>query len=268
MSDFRIDSRLGDFAQVRRQLDLAGLGGQADRQPDRFFDPAVETASLWPCYHAFDSTWPCIHSTATTGVALRQNVLSLLTYLLVLSLPSLSGAEPSRLLKGIEIIVYDANAIESAKPDGRCKLDRERLQTTLQFTANQSTRLKFVTRKIQSQHATELYQAASAKFGSDAEKAAMKAAVDYNFMPTFLISGTIMEPAGACAISLNATLDARINLETAPLIPSGVMVTYPITQIWKKGYWLTAPPDKFSDEVDRIVEHMMKELVNDWAESQ
>jgi len=86
---------------------------------------------------------------------------------------------PNAYLKGINIICYSLT-VERTVGGNDCNIDREKLDTSLQFVANQSTTLKIVPYEQRMHRSSELYANSDKSSLSSVEKeAAKKVAHDY-----------------------------------------------------------------------------------------
>jgi hypothetical protein len=183
--------------------------------------------------------------------------------LLVLSTHS-ALAGPNSYLKGIKIISYDLG-VEKTVGGDQCNIDKESLETSVEFVANQSTKLKIVPPDQKMKRINELM---GYHPGEDKE-AAMKAFRDYNFMPSLYIG---IQPLQAtqfiCAGTVNAELWMHIDVEDGHIIPTQALMSYPATVIQTVTVGLVYPQQTFSNQAIKVAEQIMKQLVNDWAASQ
>jgi hypothetical protein len=167
-------------------------------------------------------------------------------------------------LKGIRTISYELGIEKTAGGDG-CKIDRESLETSVEFVANQSTRLKIVPPDQKTKRVNELM---GYHPGEDKE-AAMKAFNDYNFMPFFYIAILpIQTTQFTCAGTINAELWVHLDVENAHVIPTQALMSYPAAVIRQSTVAFWGPPQTFSNQAINAVEQIMKQLVNDWSASQ
>jgi hypothetical protein len=141
------------------------------------------------------------------------------------------------------------------------QFDEERLQTSVEFVANQTTKLKIVPPDEKTKRINEL-------MGRSGE-AAKKAFHDYNFMPMFYIG---IQPLQAtkfvCAATVNAELLVHIDAEDAHIIPTQALMSYPAVVIRSATVSFVAPQQTFSNQAINVTEQIMKQLVNDWAAAQ
>jgi hypothetical protein len=171
---------------------------------------------------------------------------------------------PKGYLKGMNIISYDLGVEKTAGGD-QCNIDKDNLNTSVEFVANQSTKLKIVP---PDQKMKRIYELMGSHPGADKE-AAKKAFNDYNFMPSFFIGIQPVQAAQfACAGTVNAELWVHIDIENAPVIPTQALMSYPAVVIWTTtaGFW--APPQSFSNQAINVTVQAIKQLVNDWAAAQ
>jgi hypothetical protein len=81
-----------------------------------------------------------MHSLRTPSIA----AIALLgSAALALSVSQASAEHPDYVLKGMTVISYDL-AIEKTVGGDQCTVNKDRLETALQFVANQSTKLKIM----------------------------------------------------------------------------------------------------------------------------
>jgi len=174
---------------------------------------------------------------------------------------------PNAYLKGINIISYSLT-VERTVGGNDCNIDREKLDTSLQFVANQSTTLKIVPYEQRMHRSSELYANSDKSSLSSVEKeAAKKVAHDYLLMPTFFIHIMPLQTQVSCAGEISGRLNAYIE-EQPHIIPTPVVWYGPTIQIWEAGYGFVGPQQTFSDQTIDTAEQIMKKLVNDWAASQ
>jgi len=174
---------------------------------------------------------------------------------------------PRTLLKGITIIKY-YDYVEETAGGEQCKINYQNLTTSLQFVANQSTKLKIITEREHTKRSDELYSQARSlpSTNSDKKQAAGKAADDYNFMPTLVIHVSPLELSSGCAGVIDAALSAHV--DATRMIPTRTLVLFPTIEIWSKSISFVGPQQTFSGQAIGVSEQIMKELVNDWTASQ
>jgi hypothetical protein len=186
----------------------------------------------------------------------------------------------SNLMKGIKIIKY-ITGIEKTVGGNGCKIDQQNLNTSLEFLANQSTKLRIVTWDQQVKQTDDLRSKAESKapsvsdFYKDLNKyqadlkehqAAGKVELDYIYMPTLMISIDPLQIGNGCGGVINAKLSA--NVHPTKLIPTERDVYHETIEIWSDGFYFVSPQPTFSDYAINAAGQMMKKLVNDWAASQ
>jgi hypothetical protein len=170
--------------------------------------------------------------------------------LLIFAPQSANAAGAKDTLKGIKTISY-TTAVEKTVGGNGCKIDKDDLNTSLEFVANQSTNLKI---SQYSRRVDELISKAEVSSLSDAERAAARMAVaEAMLMPTLLID---ISP-----LSANVKGSAQIH-------GSDAVVPNPRVEIWWTSFVFVAPQQTFSKQAIDITEQIMKQLVNDWAASQ
>ena len=174
---------------------------------------------------------------------------------------------PNAYLKGINIISYTL-IVEKTVGGRGCNIDQDKLDTSLQFVANQSTKLEIVEFEQRLQRSSELDAKSNKPSLSSVEKeAAKKVAHDYLLMPTFFIHIMPLQTQVSCAGEISGRLNAYIE-EQPHIIPTPVVWYGPTIQIWEAGYGFVGPQQTFSDQTIDTAEQIMKKLVNDWAASQ
>ena len=161
---------------------------------------------------------------------------------------------PKGYLKGIKIISYKLD-VQKTIGGNDCKIDQGNLNTSIEFIANQSTKLKIVPFDQWSKHSNEL-------MGSPAFH-------DYNFMQSFYINIQPLQTTQfTCAGTLFAEVWVHIDVENARVITTQALMSDPAVVIWMGGKGLVGPQQTFSNQVTNATEQIMKQLVNDWAASQ
>jgi hypothetical protein len=166
---------------------------------------------------------------------------------------------PNSLLKGLKIISYSSIFKKTFGSDD-CVVDRQNLDTALQFMANQSSGLRMLTYSQAMKRADELYD--------DVRKhqADRQAADDYNLMPQLHILFTPIQTASACTATIRASLEGYVG--KTYLIPTKADMFNPMVEIWSAVFMLSSAPQTFSNDAINVSEQILKELVNDWSASQ
>jgi len=79
-----------------------------------------------------------------------------------------------------------------------------------------------------------------------------------------------IELSSGCGGSVEATLSAYIDPDNSTeILPTHTKVLIPTTiEIWSSSYNFVGRKQTFADQITRIAEDLMKELVNDWTTSQ
>jgi hypothetical protein len=184
--------------------------------------------------------------------------------LLIFAPQSANAAGAKDTLKGIKTISY-TTAVEKTVGGNGCKIDKDDLNTSLEFVANQSTNLKI---SQYSRRVDELISKAEVSSLSDAERAAARMAVaEAMLMPTLLIDISPLQTQFACVGAISATLSANVK-GSAQIHGSDAVVPNPRVEIWWTSFVFVAPQQTFSKQAIDITEQIMKQLVNDWAASQ
>jgi hypothetical protein len=176
-----------------------------------------------------------------------------------------AGNGPNRHLKGINIIGYNLT-VEKTLGGDQCKIDQDNLNTSIEFVANQSTKLKIV--PFSEHRSSELLEQSNVTSLSNADKEpAKKLWHDYNFMPRFFIGIMPLQTTQfTCAGSVNAQLLAYA--ENTNMIPTQAPLYYPMVEIWSNWLGFVGPQQTFSNQTINLTEQIMKQLVNDWAAAQ
>lgn len=161
---------------------------------------------------------------------------------------------PKGYLKGIEIISYDLGVEKTVGGDD-CKIDQGNLNTSIEFVANQSTKLKIIPDDQKMKHSNELMGSPSF--------------LEYNFMAVFYIGIQPLQTTQfTCAGTINARLSEFIDVQNAHIIPTQALISYPAAEIWEASIGFVGPQQTFSNDAIDVTERVMKELVNDWAAAQ
>jgi hypothetical protein len=107
--------------------------------------------------------------------------------------------------------------------------------------------------------------------GTDAEKATLgqytREFYAFNFMPSLDIHVTTIPTSIGCVGQIKATLTAALG--PSKLITTEKEMTRPEINIWQDTSWVEVVPfDKFSDEVIRKTDELIKGFVDAWTASQ
>jgi hypothetical protein len=194
-----------------------------------------------------------------------RKVLSLCLLLFSQHSAMAASDAPKGYLKGIKSISYDLG-VEKTAGGNDCKIDQDILNTSIEFVANQSTKLKIVPPDLKMKRTNELM---AQSLSSTDKEGAMKAFREYNFMPSFYIG---IQPIQAtqliCAGTINAELSVHTDVENAHVIPTQALMSYPAVTIWSVSVAFWAPQQTFSNQAISATEQIMKQLINDWAAAQ
>jgi hypothetical protein len=173
------------------------------------------------------------------------------------------GPNPS--LKGIKIIHYQL-FVEKIVGGDDCKIDQANLNTSIEFVANQSTNLKIESNSQHVQHLNELLgKPYSELYKNNLLKEPERS---YVLMPTFSIGiDPLQTTKFNCAGTIKGDLSAYIE-EKPHIIPTQVVVSPAIVEIWSKEVAFVGPQQSFSNQAINAAEQIMKKLVNDWSASQ
>jgi hypothetical protein len=172
-------------------------------------------------------------------------------------------------LGGIKIISFSI-FLEKTVGGNLCKIDQQDLNTSLEFVANQSTRLRVITYDQRMKHAGELYKKlskAAPHYDPQKYKLEQQVADNYNLMPQFFINIMPMQIAGACGGTILAKLTGYVTPDTF-LIPTKAAVFNSTVDIWEKVIGFVGPRQTFSKQAIDVGEQVMKALINDWTASQ
>jgi hypothetical protein len=208
--------------------------------------------------------------------------------LLLLFVPALSTPSAARQvyrdLQGITAITYHAISDQDSKS---CRVERESLDTALQFVANQSVKLKLIPSRehdtryqelhdIQQQIWNELTasgkpEAMFAAMDNAKYKATGQSAFDYGMMPILHIYVSEMETVSGCVASIHAVLDAYIDQksrENLEILPTHRRTMPWTIEIWSRSNLIVSQKATYASFVTSTVEGIFKELVNDWTAAQ
>lgn len=167
-------------------------------------------------------------------------------------------------LKGIKMISYDLD-VEKTMGGDQCIIDKESLKTSVEFVANQSTKLKIVPPEQKDKRVNELM---GWHPGEDKD-AAKKAFNDWNFMPDFsIVIRPLQVSESMCTAAINAELLVWVDVQNAHVIPTQALISYPATMVQQITGGLVASQQTFSNQAINAAEHIMKQLVNDWSAAQ
>jgi hypothetical protein len=150
-----------------------------------------------------------------------------------------AGAAPKASLNQIKTIGY--SSIFDGEVEVKCRIDRQSWKTSLEFVANQSTRLKIMTSL-----AEVLFDAGSGT-------------------PQLYVSLTIIEMQSGCAGVLDARLVAAV--EPTRIVATGQPVSTSV-ELWTNRTSFRASHKDFAQFATNIGEKVLKEFVNDWTKSQ
>lgn len=191
--------------------------------------------------------------------------------------PVKSEDRPRPLLKNVSLVAY--KLFPGDRP--HCAIDREALNTAIDFVANQSTKLKLIKeaehykreRELldKSGEASRKYFAPNSTAADDAKKAwdeAREAHSKYFAAPKLILFAAldVLEHNGSCIGTVSATVTAM--LKRSEMIATGTVILYPSEEIWSTSTLVAGPPSLFSRGVIETSETMMKSFVNDWTLSQ
>ena len=144
---------------------------------------------------------------------ITSRALICLSMLAACPLEATAGGGPNFLLKGMDIVSYQAGI----EPTGAivCKIENDRLDTALRFVANQSTKLKIVTQKEKLETSTELFDLASKDLQNDAT---FMRAHKYSSMPDLFIYVIALDVRGGCAATIEAEVGAKMYNEVVQVV--------------------------------------------------
>ena len=166
--------------------------------------------------------------------------------ILVLALLAITPAQAKDgyYLKGVTTVTY-LGIVETKT--AHCDIDMKAWNTSIDFVANQSTKLKLW---------READHAAQVRARSDKLK-----------LPENLwFNMTTVDTEIGCVGFIDAELGA--DLKPSEMISTGTLISNPIVILWTKQRWLSGPFQGFSAGAIQNSEQIMKEFVNDWTASQ
>lgn len=199
--------------------------------------------------------------------------------------PVKSADRPSLYLQNVSLVAYDLFSGDR----NPCAIDREALNTAIDFVANQSTKLKLIRQTDHWERGKELFEKvgeAGRKFTADvlsdkttpsdtaagAAKKALDRAVEisrkYSAAPTLRLFAAldILVHNGSCIGTVSTTVTA--SLKPSKMIVTGKFIPHPYENLWEESSLVVGPPSEFSRFVIETSERTMKKFVNDWALSQ
>lgn len=169
------------------------------------------------------------------------------------------------LLKGIQVVVYFVG-IRPEKEAKNCTIDYAELNTDVRFVAEQSSRLKLIPAEEHGEKFLALSRKAMTLLKSgtaDQFPAANRSAEQFNWSPTLIISGNVLEIGGGCFVEIEAELTAAT--AASKLLANDAPVPRPEVTLCTESQWIFGPNEGFSKHVSGICEQMIKKLVNDWS---
>jgi len=170
-------------------------------------------------------------------------------------------------LNGINEIFYSVY-VEPTNGGDECKIDNEKLTTSLQLIANQSTKLHIIAEGEYRRRVAELTRSKDLIGALDEKRdaAIIKRVTDYTLMPQLRIGIYPLQNVGGCSGHVEAKLSVR--LKNATVVPTGAWMLSPETVVWSVVYGFVCPRQIFPDKVIDIAEQEMKGFINDWTASQ
>ena len=170
-------------------------------------------------------------------------------------------------LNGINEIFYSVY-VEPTNGGDQCKIDSEKLTTSLQLIANQSTKLHIIAEGEYRQRVAELTRSKDLIGALDEKRdaAIIKRVSDYTLMPQLRIGIYPLQNVGGCSGHVEARLSVR--LKNATVVPTGAWMLSPETVVWSVVYGFVCPRQIFPDKVIDIAEQEMRGFMNDWTASQ
>jgi len=175
---------------------------------------------------------------------------------------------------------YDLKGVREMKYQGifedttaRCEIDRRAWNTSIDFVANQSSKLKFwreVDHMAQEQTRHDRVMALEVDLGDVESKRRWDQEWDkltkFGSMPNLYFDLISIDVKNGCVGVIRATVDAT--LKPSEMISTGTLVRIPSVTIWSNTVTLSAPFQGFSSFAIQSSEQIMKEFVNDWTASQ
>ena len=183
--------------------------------------------------------------------------------ILVLASLAITPAQARELeyLKGITSVSYMGIVELKTK---HCDIDMKAWNISIDFIANQSTKLKF----LREADFTAQVRARSDKLKpSDQSNApAIEALRKFASMPALWFDIATQDMDGECAGNIVA--EVKANLNPSEVISTGALITQPDFILWSDKHLLSASFQEFSSFAIRSSEQSMKKFVNDWTAAQ
>jgi hypothetical protein len=195
-----------------------------------------------------------------------------------------ADSKPNYNLKGVSTVNYFTVAEQAFGEKTHCAVDYQSLETSIDFVANQSTKLKFLRFSEYSQGMDERYTKArelkkhsfepGLKSSHSGEAALAEAAADaadldasrYGGMPHLFLDIVTAAVGDACFAVVNVGVSASLAATT--MSATGRSMAFPSVEIWSSTFYLKGPNAGFTERVIHTGETMVKDFANAWAASQ
>jgi hypothetical protein len=200
-----------------------------------------------------------------------------------------ADSKPNYNLKGVSTVNYLTIAEQLFGEKTICAVDYQSLETSIDFVANQSTKLKFLRFAEYSHEMDERYTKArelrkhsfelGLKGPHSGEAALAEAAADaadldasrYGGMPHLflnIVTAGVRTPevGDVCFAVVNVGVSASLAATT--MSATGRSMAFPSVEIWSSTYYLIGPNAGFAERVIHTGETTVKDFANAWAASQ
>ena len=186
-----------------------------------------------------------------------------------------AAEHPGPYLTGVDTVAYHG-ILEPGI--GNCKVDWEAWNTSIDFVANQSTKLKLLTDIEHHKRADKLadknkaFEATKPPLSkwNDDDRNEWQSNADafskYLFAPRLSFDIITIETGAACAAVIIS--DVTMAVKPAKTIATDILVSVPNISVWSETRSLSGPLRGFSKFVVQTSEEMLKGFINDWAASQ
>jgi hypothetical protein len=189
--------------------------------------------------------------------------------------PATAADRSTPFLKGVKTVSYKLSVEPPNK--GRCAIDLNAWNTTIDPIAKQSTKLKLIRdadhleqekqlsdelRKTSENVERHLTDATAQKEHDEAEERWKK----FLLAPALSFSVLTNDLGVGCAGTLS--VEVIVGLEPSKIVATDTPVPIPLMTIWSDHQLLSAPYETFSSFAIQTSEQTLKSFVNDWTKSQ